>query len=190
MSFQTILSKTLLVLLLAAPAWAEPPKKVEQEGRGELEDSGVTAALEARLEELGYAADSESFAGAVVRGDLAAVEIFLKLGQSPNVALDDDQQLMVLAAWCCEAKPKDKRTPILKALLAAGGDPNTRDDNKMVPLVWAASYCDAEGVKALLDAGAEVNPDVGGNISPLTAAKSAKRRDIVALLKKAGAKEN
>jgi hypothetical protein len=188
MVYKTIVAKILLALLLAAPVFSQP--KVEQEGRGELEDPGVAAALEARLEELGYAADSDSFVAAVVRGDLAAVEIFLKLGQSPNVTVDDEQQLMVLAAWRCEAKPKDKRTPILKALLAAGGDPNTKDANKMVPLVWAAQYCDAAGVQALLDAGAEVNPDVGGNISPLVAAKSAKRREIVALLKKAGAKEN
>ena len=193
MSYQTLASRILpaclLALLLAAPALSVPPKKVEQEGRGELEDTGVTAALEKRLGELGFESGSESFFGAVVQGNLEAVEIFLKLGQSPNIELDENQ-LMIIAANRCEAEPLAARTPILKALLAAGGDPDTKDENHMVPLVWAAQFCDAEAIKALIDAGADVNPDVKGNVSPLMAAKSANRAEIVALLKKAGAKEN
>ena len=172
----------------------EPPALVEEEaGEGE-DDAAPTGSdpksLKLRLGKLGYAFDQEHFGGAIADGNLEAVELFLKLGQSPNYVDDSGNHQMVLAALFCGNDPKENRTPILKALIAAKGEVDAKDQNNSTPLLWAVQQCDAEAVKALIAAKANVNAKAKGGATPLMMAKVFNRSDIVALLQKAGAKEN
>lgn len=162
---------------------------VEEEPSPAGAAGGDAKSQKLRLGKLGYEFDAENFFRAVVDGNLEAVEIFLKLGQSPNIS-EYDNQLMIIAADRCDDEPTANRTPILKALLAAGGDPNTKDINNATPLIWAAQFCDAEGVKALIAAKGNVNAKAKGGATPLMMANVFNRTEIVAILKKAGAKEN
>lgn len=173
----------------------EPPARVEEletDAAAELEDSGPTGSdpksLKMRLGKLGYAFEPEFFYSALSDGNLEAVELFLKLGQSPNYS-ENDNHVMIIAAQRCEGDPVENRTPILKALIAAGGDVDAKDINGSTPLLWAAQLCDAEAVKALIAAKANVNAKAKGGANPLMMAKVFNRTEIVALLVKAGAKD-
>lgn len=171
------------------PAQVEAP---EHEAGEQAEEPGPTGndpkSLKLRLGKLGYAFEPEFFYSAVSDGNLEAVEIFLKLGQSPNYT-EYDNHVMIIAAQRCEGDPIENRTPILKALIAAGGNVEAKDINNSTPLLWAAQYCDAEAVKALIAAKANVNAKAKGGANPLMMAKVFNRTEIVALLVKAGAKE-
>lgn len=173
----------------------EPPARVEaleHESGESVEAAAPTGndpkSLKVRLGQLGYAFEPEFFVGAVADGNLEAVELFLKLGQSPNHT-DNDTPMMILAVLRCQGEPVENRTPILKALIAAGGNVEAKDINNSTPLLWAVQQCDAEAVKALIAAKANVNAKAKGGAYPLMMAKVFNRTDIVELLVKAGAKE-
>ena len=173
----------------------EPPAQVEAMEHEEAEQAEAAAptgtdskSLKLRLGQLGYAFEPEFFQSAVADGNLEAVELFLKLGQSPNYT-ENDTPTMILAALRCVGEPIESRTPVLKALIAAGGNVEAKDINGSTPLLWAAQHCDAEAVKALIAAKANVNAKAKGGANPLMMAKVFNRTDIVELLVKAGAKE-
>ena len=173
----------------------EPPAQVEAMEHEEAEQAEAVAptgndpkSLKLRLGQLGYAFEPEFFQSAVADGNLEAVELFLKLGQSPNYT-ENDTPTMILAALRCVGEPIESRTPVLKALIAAGGNVEAKDINGSTPLLWAAQHCDAEAVKALIAAKANVNAKAKGGANPLMMAKVFNRTDIVELLVKAGAKE-
>lgn len=173
----------------------EPPAQVEAMEHEEAEQAEAAPptgndpkSLKLRLGQLGYAFEPEFFVGAVSDGNLEAVELFLKLGQSPNHT-ENDTPMMILAVLRCQGDPVENRTPILKALIAAGGNVEAKDMNNSTPLLWAVQQCDAEAVKALIAAKANVNAKAKGGAYPLMMAKVFNRTDIVELLVKAGAKE-
>lgn len=170
----------------------EPPLEVEQEGRGEVEDSGPTGSdprsLKLRLGKLGYEFKPNHFYAAVSDGNAEAVALFLQLGQKPDYA-EYGNHVMVIAAQRCDSPPMEARTAVIKALIAGGGPVDAKDENGSTPLLWAAQFCDAEAVKALIAAKANVNAKAKGGATPLMMAGVFQRTEIVALLKKAGAKE-
>jgi len=182
--------RKVAVIEVESPAMVEEVEGSEAE---EEESSATTGddphSLKLRLGKLGYSFEPDLFYSALSDGNLEAVQIFLALGQSPNYA-EDDNHVMIIAAQRCESEPTGTRTPILEALIAAGGKVDAKDQNGSTPLLWAAQFCDAAGVNALIKAGANVNAKAKGGATPLMMAKVFNRAEIVALLKKAGAKED
>jgi len=75
-------------------------------------------------------------------------------------------------------------TPMLKALLAAGVDPNRYPDRP--PLVQAAFKGDVEAVKALIEAKANLFSKTADGHTAMMMALAANRQDVVALLRQAG----
>lgn len=170
----------------------EPPLQVEEEEGGEAAAAPAGSdprSLKLRLGKLGYSFEPSSYYNAVSDGDVEAVELFLKLGQAPNYS-EYGNHVMIIAAQRCDDEDKEKRTKVIKALIAGGADVDAKDENGSTALLWAAQFCDAEAVKALIAAKANVNAKAKGGATPLMMANVFQRTEIVALLKKAGAKEN
>ena len=81
---------------------------------------------------------------------------------------------------------------MIEALVKRGADVNIRDsEDGETPLMEAAKYSSAEVIKALIAAGADVNARSNDRKTVLTVAEESKnpwQREIVLMLKKAGAK--
>jgi ankyrin repeat protein len=77
--------------------------------------------------------------------------------------------------------------PLLRSMLAAGGNPNLRNDSGGSALLWATD--DLEKVRLLIDAGADVNQASNFGRTPLMLASiRADATEVVALLLARGAK--
>lgn len=171
----------------------ELPVAVEEdpaESAGAAPAGNDPKSLKLRLGKLGYPFEPERFAAAVGDGNLEAVQLFLQLGQSPNYVDQAGNHQLLLATQFCANEPVADRGAIVRALLAAKAEVDTKDQNNSTPLLWAAQSCDGETVKALLAAGAKVNNKSKGGATPLMMAKVLNRPEIVAILQKAGGKEN
>jgi ankyrin repeat protein len=108
-------------------------------------------------------------------------------------------QLLIAAGAEVDARTKDGFTPLLNAadagpgvvgaLLAAGADPMAQDTrNSWRPLDRFAEYSNAEALRLLLHAGAEVNPKVGSSSgTALIDAAEAGSLECVQILLDAGA---
>ncbi|HEV8677138.1 MAG TPA: ankyrin repeat domain-containing protein [Methylomirabilota bacterium] len=76
----------------------------------------------------------------------------------------------------------------VRRALAAGADPNAKDDRGVPPLIYAGNLGQAEIVAALVDAGAEVNASPQNDTTPLIAAVTGGSREAVEKLLAAGAR--
>lgn len=143
------------------------------------------------LGKLGYEYKEGSFFHAVADGNLEAVRLFIQLGMSPNAHAKGDQHPMLFAAQLCSNQPETKpRSEVLEALVAAGGDVKTKDDNSSTPLLWAVQTgCSPSAIRALLKAGADPNAKAKGGATPLMFAEIFQRTEIAEMLRKAGAKK-
>jgi ankyrin repeat protein len=88
---------------------------------------------------------------------------------------------------------KQKDPEMIQALLKRGANVNMRDsETSETPLIFAAKYSSVDVVKALVGAGADVNARNDNGKTVLTIAENSSengwQREIVLLLKKAGAK--
>jgi len=100
--------------------------------------------------------DESAFYRALMESDLEKVTAFLEAGMSPNLRFANaygDPVLRVAVESSCEADAKS----LVKLLLARGADPKQADDRGNTALMEAAQKCDAEVVKMLLKAGADMN---------------------------------
>lgn len=78
----------------------------------------------------------------------------------------------------------------VRAILDAGADPNAVDSKGRTPLMYAVAWIqDTETIKALLDAGANPNARDKDGDTVLQYAQGRGRSDIVALLRRAGARD-
>jgi hypothetical protein len=149
---------------------------------------GNSRALKMALGKFGYEATSEGLIQAVGDANLEAVQLFMKLGQSPNVK-SGDNHLMLLSTMWCSRPPTENRTAIIQTLLANKGDVKAKDMNGSTALLWAVDSCEPAAIDALIKAGSDVNVKAKGGGTPLMMAKVLNKPEIVALLLKAGAKE-
>jgi ankyrin repeat protein len=84
---------------------------------------------------------------------------------------------------------------VVRMLTAHGFDINKRDDWGRTPLMWAADHAPLETVQYLIDSGGDVNLVSGKNMNGVSSretaiqlARRAKRKDVVALLQRHGAR--
>jgi ankyrin repeat protein len=85
---------------------------------------------------------------------------------------------------------------VVRLLVEHGGDINEVDDWGRTPLMWAAEYAEVETVRAMIALGADVNrvtePNMNGwngHETALSLARANKRADVVAELRRHGARE-
>jgi len=78
------------------------------------------------------------------------------------------------------------KADVAVACIVAGADVNTPDKDGLAPLNWAILYCQPPVVRALIDAGADVNYVRSGSLSVLQEAMACP--DAVPMLKEAGAR--
>ena len=82
------------------------------------------------------------------------------------------------------------RVKMVRLLLAAGGDPNTRLDYGATPLMAAATWGSTETARILLEAGADPNFKDEEGMTALDMAVQMCRKDIVEMLRQLGAHES
>jgi ankyrin repeat protein len=81
-------------------------------------------------------------------GDTATLAQYLRAGVPANLANDDGDTLIMLAAYHGHADT-------VRALLAEGADPNRVNDKGQTPIAGAVFKGETDVVKALLDGGAD-----------------------------------
>lgn len=106
---------------------------------------------------------------AALRGDVGALRTSLSSEAAPDLlearSPDGGWTALSLAAASGHA-------PCVRALLAAGADPNGADALGRTALAWAATTGNAECAAELLRAGADVNRTDAGGLTPLLLAAS------------------
>ena len=151
--------------------------------------SGADAtALKRQLGGLGYEFKPEAFFQAIGDRNVAAVDLFLQAGMSPNVKNEQGRYALNHAVLFC-GQDAAAASAVIVALVKAKGDVKTRDpDNKTTPLVGAVQSCAVSAVDALIAAGSDLSAKSAGGMTALQLADIFQRPEIAAALRKAGAK--
>lgn len=152
--------------------------------RGHLAIVRLLATAGAQLN--AFDVDGESaLSRAGVAGQLAAVQELLKLGADPNARNRHGRTPFIAMLSTVDFRPKPAHTAIAQALLAAGTDINTRDNEDRPALLVAISAESPEVVRVLLDAGADPN-QAHAEATPLLLAAAVGNGPIVEALLQAG----
>ena len=171
-----------------AAAVAPPPRPPAAPAAPAAPHAGAGLAVSkaeavARLKSLGYPrpTDADQFVGAALQGKGGVVELFLAAGMpvdTPN-RLGDHAFLMSIRGGFIE---------IAEELLKAGADPSLPDENGITPLIELAKYCDESALfSAILAKGVDVKVKAHGGQTALSEADGHDCKELVRLLKKAGA---
>src|SRR5436190_9221563 len=145
-------------------------------------------ALKRQLGALGYEFRPDAFFQAIGDRNVAAVNLFLQAGMSPNVKNEQGRYALNHAVLFC-AQDASAASAIIVALLNAKGDVKTKDpDNKTTPLVGSVQSCTVDAVEALIAAGSDLSAKSAGGMTALQLADIFGRPEIAAALRKAGAK--
>jgi len=159
-----------------APAIAEAP------------DGGSATALKQRLGGLGYEFKPDAFFQAIGDRNVAAVNLFLQAGMSPNIKNEQGRYALNHAVLFC-GQDAATASAVIVALVKGKGDVRTKDpDNKTTPLVGSVQSCSVDAVEALIAAGSDLSAKSAGGMTALQLAGIFQRPEIVAALRKAGAK--
>ena len=136
-----------------------------------------------RLKSLGYPrpTDADQFVGAALQGKGGVVELFLSAGMpvdTPN-RLGDHAFLMSIRGGFIE---------VAEELLKMGADPSLPDENGITPLIELSKYCAESALfRAILAKGVDVKVRSRGGQTALSEASDHDCKELVRLLKKAGA---
>lgn len=124
------------------------------------------------LREKNLTLTENDFYRAVNRADQEILTAFLDAGMSPNLKFSNASNRPVLWVFlqgdACD--PGQRPTPastkaMLKTLLSRGANPKAADENGNTPLMGAVEQCDAEVVRMLLKAGADMNVKNGSGLT-------------------------
>ena len=179
----TVVRTVLLAGLVLSSAVASP-QSVE-ESLAEVAMTKDTADVQSLLAR-GVEVDGRGAGGktalswAAIRGDLEMTEALLEAGADVNLADDDGNTPLILAA---SAGPE-----LVRKLIGAGSEVNRANRQGETALTLAARR-DVASVRVLLDAGANVSAQDARGLDALTVAKASGKDEMVALLRGAGATE-
>jgi hypothetical protein len=169
-----------------APLPAEAPADAASGGAGR--SAGDASALKRQLGGLGYEFTPESFFRAIGERNVAAVELFLQGGMSPNQKNEQGRYALNHAVLVC-GQDAGSASAVVVALVKAKADVRTKDpDNKTTALVGSVQSCTLEAVQALIAAGSDLSAKSAGGATALQLAEIFGRPEIAAALRKAGAK--
>jgi uncharacterized protein len=140
---------------------------------------------------LGVLGDDLGLNGACFHGHWRLAQFLLEQGADPNRADPDTGETPLHSAFCTTERIAHNR--VMRVLLAHGADPNraTKDGVETggfmrdvrtcgeTPLHRAAAFGDAEAIKLLLDAGANLNAKDAHGDSPLSWASWHVRPDAI-----------
>jgi hypothetical protein len=171
------------------------------------------AAARRELRRLGFQFNRETFFSRVVKGNAAAVQLFLTAGFGADAKDRRGTPALVLAVpypnilkllLDSGARP-DASNPFgetalihasvagvaetVRLLLAAGADPSAGSRDGTTPLMLASESGDLEIVEALIKAGADVNARNRQGMTALKFARHSGEADLVNVLIQAGARE-
>ena len=171
-----------------AVATLEPDASVLAEAPDSPSGAADATALKRQLGALGYEFTPDSFFRAIGERNVAAVNLFLQGGMSPNQKNEQGRYALNHAVLFCGQDAATASTVIV-ALVKAKGDVKTKDpDNKTTPLVGAVQSCGLAAVEALIAAGSDLTAKSAGGMTALQLADVFGRPEIAAALRKAGAK--
>jgi ankyrin repeat protein len=128
---------------------------------------------------------SNELVEAVKAGDIAAAQRLLAAGASVDSRNEEGATLLMLSAHV-------GNLPMVKMLIEAGADVNVADERGWSALFKAAYNADqnrgfADVVKALIEAGANIEAEIGFKVRPLMLAAGYGETAVVAALLEAGA---
>jgi ankyrin repeat protein len=115
-------------------------------------------------------------------GQPEAVKLLLKKGADVKAVAKNDMRVQSLHAAVAQ-----RSLDSVKALLAAGADPNARQQGGFTPLLAAAAKGYLEIVKLLVINGADPNGTNDAGASPLTLAQARRHKDVIEFLVSKGA---
>ena len=169
-------------------ATLEPDAAVLAESPGGPASGRDATALTRQLGGLGYEFKPEAFFQAIGDRHVAAVDLFLRAGMSPNLKNEQGRYALNHAVLFC-GQDAATASAVIVALVKAKGDVKTKDpDNKTTPLVGAVQSCAVSAVDALIAAGSDLSARSAGGMTALQLADIFQRPEIAAALRKAGAK--
>ena len=170
-------------------ATLEPDADILAESPGGAASGAAGAtALKRQLGGLGYEFTPDAFFQAIGDRNVAAVDLFLQAGMSPNVKNEQGRYALNHAVLFC-GQDAATASAVIVALVKAKGDVKTKDpDNKTTPLVGAVQSCAVSAVDALVAAGSDLSARSAGGMTALQLADIFQRPEIAAALRKAGAK--
>ena len=116
-------------------------------------------------------------------GQPEAVSWLIKHGADVKAVAKNDMRVQPLHAAVAQ-----RSVASVKALLAAGADPNARQQGGFTPLLVAAAKGDLETIKLLVINGADPNGKNDAGATPLSLAQARRHKDVVAYLEAKGAR--
>ena len=144
--------------------------------------------LKRALGGMGYEFTPDAFFQAIGDHKAPAVALFIQAGMSPNQKNDQNRYALNHAVLFC-AQSATEAAGVIQALLAGKADVKTKDpDNGTTALVGSVQSCNVDAVEALVKAGSDLTAKSNGGTTALQLATIYQRPEIVAVLRKAGAK--